>query len=65
MNIHVVCSWCNKVVGVKKTDQIGDSKFRTTHGICDACSKIVKKEFEDNLENRYHSDAAKKVKISA
>jgi len=37
------CSWCEKIMGTTKD---GDPE-KITHGICEDCKKMVKKEMED------------------
>jgi len=40
----IVCGWCGKYIGVKKTNQL--TKYgKVTHGICPVCFEKVKNKF--------------------
>ncbi|MFZ2654450.1 MAG: hypothetical protein WAX69_06000 [Victivallales bacterium] len=42
--IPMICSWCNKLCDLKKSEVSQDRKINASFGICPDCSKKVKKK---------------------
>ena len=47
-SIPIICPWCNKIYNIAEWEVEDDEKIRPSHGMCQECLDIHKKELKKN-----------------
>ena len=49
MYIKIICSWCQKFMGTKKSEGVIHKGLDITHSICPECKEKVMREMDEDF----------------
>ena len=49
MQLKIICSWCQKFMGIKKCEGLISEGLDITHSICPECKEKVMREIDEDF----------------